>query len=209
MSAIQKTATSLPKNYPPTPVRYPLPLFRQQLAVADRYLFEGERREALLAANIPLDVLTGASDPALNVAQVAVFMQQVRLLIGQSKAIQFGHDAFLGMATQISKPALSPLARAVSDSDKLFLRVREAASALNRQTGSNFMVKWHGGAEADIFEDSGQHCYGYAGGDLACATLTGYLCEAVVYLSSVKMDVVESECMVNGALACRWHCKLA
>jgi len=191
------------------PVRYPLPLFRQQLQVANSYLFEGERREALLAANIPLDVLTGLSDPAINVAQIAVFVQELRMLIGQPKALQFGHDAFLGMASLLSKPSLSPLVRAVSDSDKLFLRVREAASALNRQTGSNFIVKWHGGAEADIFEDSGQHCYGYTGGDLACATLTGYLCEAAVYLSGVKMDVVESECMVNGALACRWHCKLA
>ena len=71
------------------------------------------------------------------------------------------------------------------------------------------MAKWHGGAEANIFEDSGKHCYGYTGSDLACATLTGYLCEAAVYLSGVKMDVVESQCMVTGALACRWHCKSA
>ncbi len=120
ISAIQKSAAALPNNYPPMPVRYPLPLFRQQLEAANRYLFDGERREALLAANIPLNVLSGVGDPAVNVAQIAVFMQQLRVLIGQSKSIQFGHEAFTRVASQIPKPSLSPLPRAVSSFDKFF-----------------------------------------------------------------------------------------
>ncbi|MHB8630071.1 MAG: hypothetical protein ACYDBJ_27990 [Aggregatilineales bacterium] len=204
-----KRADILPKNYPPTPVRFPLPMFRLQLEAAARYLFEGERREALLAAQIPLDVLTGTGDPALNVAQIAVFMQALTALIGPDKATDFGHEAFQKMTTLVPRPTLTPAQRSVSSSDKLFLRVREAAATLNRLTSSNFIVKWHGGAEADIFEDTGQHCYGYAGDQLACATLTGYLYEAAAHLASVKMQIIESECMVTGALACRWHCKLA
>ena len=120
MSAIQKSAAALPKNYPPMPVRYPLPLFRQQLEVANRYLFEGERREVPLAADIPLDVLSGVGDPVVNVAQIAVFMQQLLVLIGKGKSIQFGHEAFTSMASQIPKPSLSPLPRAVSSFDKFF-----------------------------------------------------------------------------------------
>ena len=120
MSAIQKSAAALPKNYPPMPVRYPLPLFRQQLEAANRYLFDDERHEALLAANIPLHVLCGVGDPALNVAQITAFMQQLRVLIRQSKSIQFGHEAFTSMASQIPKPSLSPLPRAVSSFDKFF-----------------------------------------------------------------------------------------
>lgn len=204
-----KKADVLPKNYPPTPVRFPLPMFRLQLEAAARYLFEGERREALLAAGIPLDVLTGASDPAVNVAQISMFMQALVALTGPEKATAFGREAFHKMAALIPRPTLTPAQRAVSSSDKLFLRVREAAATLNRLTSSNFIVKWHGGAEADIFEDSGQHCYGYVGDQLACATLTGYLDEAAAHLASVKMQIIESECMVTGALACRWHCKLA
>lgn len=67
--------TQLPKNYAPVPVRYPLPIFRLQLEAAARYLFQSELKEALTAAAIPLDVLTGAGDPALTVAQVACFIQ--------------------------------------------------------------------------------------------------------------------------------------
>jgi len=207
--ATLKRAQVLPKNFPATPTRFPLPMFRLQLDAATRYLFEGERRETLLTAQIPLDVLTGASDPALNVAQVAVFIQELALITGPEKAIAFGHDAFAKMSSLVTRPTLPPTQRAVSTSDKLFLRVREAAATLNRLTGSNFIVKWHGGAEADIFEDTGQHCYGYTGDQPACATLTGYIDEAAAYLAGVKMQIVESECMVTGALACRWHCKLA
>ncbi len=203
-----KKAVQLPRNYPAQPARYPLSMFRLQLLAAARYLFEGELREALTLANIPLDALTNGSDPALNVAQVAAFMQELKEIVGDEKALQFGREAFLKVAPSLSRPTLPPVNRAVSSSDKLFLRIRESFAALNRQCGSNFLVKWHGGAECDIFEDSGQHCYGYAGQSMACQTLTGYLQEASGYLSNVKMTVVESECMVTGALACRWHCNL-
>jgi hypothetical protein len=207
--ASPKKADVLPKNFPATPTRFPLPMFRLLLDAAARYLFEGERREALLTAQIPLDVLTGTGDPALNVAHVAVFMQELAVITGPEKAVAFGRDAFTKMTSLVSRPTLTPTQRAVSSSDKLFLRVREAAATLNRLTGSDFIVKWHGGAEADIFEDSGQHCYGYTGDQPACATLTGYVDEAAAYLAGVKMQIIESECMVTGALACRWHCKLA
>ncbi len=208
MTLVKKSA-QLPKNYPAVPARYPLAMFRLQLETASRYLYEGEVKEALTTAMIPLDALTGAGDPALNVAQVACFMQELRSTIGAEKALLFGRDAFAKTAPLIPKSTLPPLPRAVSTSDKLFLRVREAMALLNKQIGSNFIVKWHGGVESDIFEDSGQHCYGYIGKELACTTLTGYLQEAITQLSGVKMTIIESECMATGALACRWHCQLA
>ncbi len=200
---------ALPKNYPVIPVRYPVSLFRAQLDAAARFLFEGEIKEALAAASIPLDVLSGAADPGLSVAHISDFMQEVKQVIGPEKALQFGHEAFHKTAPLIAKPALPPLSRAVSSSDKLFLRVRESMSGLNRQSGSNFMVKWHGGAESDIFEDTAQHCYGYKCSGLSCETLTGFLQEAIIELAGIQMTITESECMATGALACRWHCQLA
>ena len=199
----------VPKNYPPVPVRYPLALFRLQLDAAKRYLFEGEIKDILTSAMIPLDVLTLASDPVLNVSQIACFMQELREVIGSEKAVQFGHEAFTRSATALSRLALPSVPRSVSSEDKLFLRVREAMAGLNRQCGSNLIVKWHGGAEADIFEDTGQHCYGFVAKEVVCQTMTGYLQESIQVLAGVRMNLLESECMVTGSLACRWHCTLA
>jgi len=202
-----RRAEALPRNYPVVPARYPLPMFRLQFEAAGRYLYESERREALLAAQIPPEALSGSAELTINVSHVAIFVQELTVLCGSDKARTFGREAFQKNVSLVPRPALTTPQRAVSESDRLFLRVREAAATLNRLTGSNFMVKWHGGAEADIFEDTGQHCYGYICDQLACVALTGYLSEAVAYLAGVKMQIVESECMALGALACRWHCK--
>ncbi|GEM_PF-1098454 len=203
-------ADPLPKNYPATPMRSSLPFFRAQLDTAGRYLFEGELKEALGTAGIPLAVLSTAPyDFPLTVAHVANFMQELKQIIGPEKALSFGGESFLKVSTLLVKPALPPLPRGVSSSDKLFLRVRESIAMLNRQSASNFIVKWHGGAESDIFEDTAQHCYGYSAHKVSCETLTGFLQEAIHSLAGVQMIITESECMTLGALACRWHCRLA
>ncbi len=207
MSESHKAGT-LPTNFPTPPARHSLALFRLQLDAATRYLFEGEIRELLTDAGIPLDVLTRGSDPALNVAQVAGFMQAVRGLIGSEKAFSFGHESFLKVLPTLARPSLPPLARTISTSDKLFLRMRDAMAVLNRQFDTNFLTKWHGGAEADIFEDSGLHCYGHICTGTACETATGFLAETIAQLAGIKMTLAESECMAMGALSCRWHCKL-
>jgi hypothetical protein len=209
MAAVSKAA-QVPKNYPTTPSRYPLNIFRLQVDAARRYLFDGELKEALTSAAIPLDVLTGAGEPVINVAQVSHFTQELRGMVGDEQAARYGREAFQHVSPLFPRATASTShGRSVSSSDKFFLKVRDAMATLNKTIGSNFIVKWHGGAEADLFEDTAQHCYGFVGKGLACYTLTGYLEEAIIYLSGVKMSIVESECMANGALACRWHCRLA
>lgn len=203
-------ATQVPKNFPVTPARYPLPLFRLEVEATRRYMFEGEIKDALTQASIPLDVLTGAGEPVVNNAQVAHFMQQLREVVGDDeKTALYGREAFQKVSPLMPRLSGGNNSRSVSSSDKLFLRVREAIAVINKQYSCNYIIKWHGGAEADIFEDTGRHCYGYAGGGLACATITGFLEEGILYLSGIRMAVIESECMANGALACRWHCRLA
>ena len=90
-------------------------------------------RDLLVDAGIPLDVLTHGSDPALNVGQIAGFMQATRELVGSEKAFSFGHEAFVKVLPTLTRPSLPPLARTVSTSDKLFLRMREAMAVINRQ----------------------------------------------------------------------------
>jgi hypothetical protein len=207
--AIAKAA-QVPKNFPTTPARYPLNIFRLQVDAARRYLFEGELKEALTKASIPLDVLTGAGEPVINVAQVSEFTQELREMVGDEQAQRYGREAFQHVSPLLPRASGSTSAgRSVSSSDKLFLKVRDAMAVLNKTIGANFIVKWHGGAEADIFEDTALHCYGYTGKGLACCSMTGFLEESIIYLSGVKMTIAESECMANGALSCRWHCRLA
>lgn len=207
--AISKAA-QVPKNYPATPARYPLNIFRLQVEAAKRYLFEGELKEALTNATIPLDVLTGAGEPVINVSQISQFVQELREMVGDEQAIRYGREAFQHVSPLLPRASGSTSAgRSVSSSDKLFLKVRDSMAVLNKTVSADFIVKWHGGAEADIFEDTAQHCYGFAGKGMACFTMTGFLEEAIIYLSGVKMTIHESECMANGALACRWHCRLS
>jgi hypothetical protein len=192
------------------PPGYSDALFRLQVDAARRYLFDTELKEALEEAAIPLDVLniTGTQQP-LTVAQVAIFSQVLRDITGDDKAVEYGHEAFIRCTSLIPRAAnLPPVLRAVSSADKLFLRIREAMANFNRKTGQNVMVKWHGGAESDIFDDTAQACYGYIADAAICYTMTGFLEEAINNLSGVKVKLTEVECMARGAGSCRWHAAL-
>jgi hypothetical protein len=186
-------------------------LFRLQIQAARRYLFDTELKELLEECGIPLEV----ADPtgpavALTVADCSVFMQGLKQVAGEDKAVPFGRDAFNNCTSIIVRSGnLPPILRAVSSADKLFLRVRDAMSAFNRKVGSNILVKWHGGAESELFDDTAQHCYGYTAAEPICETMTGFLEAAILYLSGVKVAVQETECMAKGAFSCRWHCTLA
>ncbi len=82
-------------------------------------------------------------------------------------------------------------------------------ATFNRQMDTNVIVKWHGGAESELFNDSAWSCYGYVSDEPICLVTTGFLEEAVAHLSGVKVVLQERECMAKGALTCRWHCALA
>jgi hypothetical protein len=211
MTNLPSRPNALPRNFPVIPGGYSDALFRLQIETARRYLFETELKEVLEQAQVPLEILEPeSSEVALDVYQIACFMQQLRVITGDVKAAAYGRDAFDNCTSLITRSGnVSPLLRAVSSADKLFLRIRDAMNGLNRQVGTNVLVKWHGGAESDLFEDTGQHCYGYHHDAPICQTLTGFLEQSIVYLSGVRVTLVETECMASGALTCRWHCVLA
>jgi hypothetical protein len=203
---------TVPKNYPVKPADYPFGMFRPLLETAQRYLFENELKEVLQDCGLPLDVLNpSVNDFSLTVAHVACFVQGLKEFTGDEKAIPYGRDAFRRAAPLFPRGVVGVTStlRSVSANDKLFLRIRDAMSSYNRQFGANVMVKWHGGAESDLFEDTGQHCYGFSSDQMICQTLTGFLEEAIAELSGVKVALAERDCMARGALACRWHCALA
>src|SRR5215471_11300708 len=126
---------ALPRNFPVIPVGYSDVLFRLQMETARRYLFETELKEVLEKAQIPLEILEPESaEVALDAYQIACFMQQLRVITGDVKAVAYGRDAFDNCTSLITRTAnVSPLLRAVSSADKLFLRVRDAMNGLNRQ----------------------------------------------------------------------------
>ena len=208
--AVVSRPNTLPDNYPATPASYPIGMFRLQVEAAKRYLFESELKEILEAADLPPNLLdTGNNEARLNVAQMACFFQGMRAVIGDTKAVEYGQDAFKRLMPVLSRTTTSNLLRPVSSVDKQFLRIRDAISGYNQRVGANFLVKWHGGAECDLFEDTGQHCYGFTSDELICPTMIGFLQQAIGGLSGIKVLLDESECMATGALACRWHCRLA
>lgn len=198
---------SLPANYPPMPAVYPLALFRPQVDAAQRYLFGSELKEVLETAGLPTNLLTLTTTQPLiiNVAQIACFMQELKQIAGEDKAPDYGREAFQKVAALLSRTMTANILRAVSPTDKAFLRIRDAMSGFSRQSGANILVKWHGGKECDLFEDTGQHCYGYTSDDFVCQTMTGFLQEAIASLSGVRIALTECDCMAKGALACRWH----
>ncbi len=196
---------SVPANYPSTPAAYPLFLFRPQVEAAQRYLFGSELKEVLEAAGLPANLLTARQSITLDVSQIACFMQELKKIAGEDKAPAYGREAFKKVGALLARTMTANVLRAVSPPDKAFLRVRDAMFGFSRQSGANIIVKWHGGKECDLFEDTGQHCYGYASDDFVCQTMTGFLQEAIVSLSGVKIALTECDCMAKGALACRWH----
>jgi hypothetical protein len=204
-------AKTVPKNYPSAPAAYPLGLFRPQIEAAKRYLFESELKEVLELSNMPPGLMDSDSyDFALTVAHVACFVQNLKTVAGDDKGVGYGRDAFKQTAPLFARgTATLPVLRAVSAVDKLFLRIRDAMSIYNRHFAANVLVKWHGGAQSDLFEDTAQHCYGFVADEPICQTMTGFLQEAIGSLSGVKVTLEEVECMARGALACRWHCSLA
>src|SRR5258708_28132726 len=163
MAIVPTRPNALPRNFPAIPGNYSDALFRLQIETARRYLFETELKEVLELSEIPLEILQPDSgDIALTVYQIACFMQHLRVITGDVKAVAFGRDAFEGCTSLIGRTAnVSPLLRAVSSADKLFLRVRDAMNGLNRQGGTNVLVKGPGGAEAGLFGGKGQPCYRY------------------------------------------------
>ena len=196
---------SLPANYPPMPAAYPMFIFRPQVDAAQRYLFGSELKEVLEAAGLPTNLLTATQLLTIDVAQIACFMQELKKIAGEDKAPDYGREAFQKVASMFARTATANVLRAVSPTDKAFLRVRDAMAGFSRQSGANIIVKWHGGKECDLFEDTGQHCYGYTSDDFVCQTMTGFLQEAIASLSGVKIALTECDCMAKGALACRWH----
>lgn len=200
----------LPENFPRSPTAYPVNLFRLEVDAARRFLFEPELKEVLDVASLSHDLMnpTG-SYIAISVAQVSTFMQELKAIVGEDKAYSYGQEAFLKVAPLIPKPnPMSPMWRAVSSIDKLFLRIRDSMAGFNRQIGASVLVKWHGGHESDLFEDTAQHCYGYTWDAPACQTQTGFLQAAIGYLSGIQVELTETECMATGALTCRWKCIL-
>ncbi len=202
---------AVPANYPPQPVDYPFTGFRPLLETARRYLFENELKEVLQDCQIPVEVLKPSPlECHLTVADIACFVQGLKTFMGDEKGIPYGRDAFRRAASLVNRgaPNVAPVLRNVSAHDKQFLRIRDAMSTFNRYFGANVLVKWHGGAESDLFEDTGQHCYGFTADHMICQTLTGFMEEAIFSLAGVKVALTESEGMARGALACRWHCAL-
>src|SRR5215510_5813534 len=200
----------LPDNFPKSPTAYPVNLFRLQVDAAKRYLFEPELIEVLNAASLSHDLMNATgSYIAISVAQVSIFMQELKAIVGEDKAHDYGRESFMRVAPLIPTPnPISPMSRAVSSIDKLFLRIRDSMAGFNRQIGASVLVKWHGGQESDLFEDTAQHCYGYSWDTPACQTQTGFLQSAIGYLSGIQVELTETECMATGALTCRWKCVL-
>lgn len=200
---------TLPQNYPPVSAAYPALMFRAHIETARRYLFESELEEIIAAASLPAELLTTQNtEIALNTLQLACFVQGIRAIIGDEKARAYGREAFVQVAGLVPRSTPAPQLRAMSSVDRQFLRVRDAMAELSRQVNANIIIKWHGGAEADIFEDTGLHCYGYVGETQVCHTMSGFLEEAISYLSGAKVRLSETECMAMGSLTCRWHCFL-
>jgi hypothetical protein len=203
-------AKTVPKNYPPTPADYPLAMFRPQIEAAKRYLFESELKEVMEQSGLPVELIDSDSDFRLTVAHIACFVQNLKTFAGEDKGEGYGRDAFKKTAPLFVRgTGTMQVLRAVSAADKVFLRIRDAMSVYNRQFGANVIVKWHGGAQCDLFEDCAQHCYGFVADEPICQTMTGFLMEGISSLSGVKVNLTEAECMARGALACRWHCTLA
>ncbi len=203
---------TVPKNFPPAPASYPVAMFRPQIDAARRYLFESELKEVLEMSGLPLTLLDpDVGDIPVTVAHVAAFVQGLKEVTGEEQARAYGRDAFKRTVPLLARGStgLPPILRAVSAVDKLFLRIRDVMSVYNRAFDANILVKWHGGAESQLFEDTAQHCYGFTSDVPICQTMTGFLEEAINSLSGIKVTMVESDCMAKGALACRWHCELA
>src|SRR5260221_1166039 len=101
---------TVPENFPKAPTAYPVNLFRFQVDAAKRYLFEPELKEVLEAAGLSPDLMnpTG-SYIAISVAQVSVFMQELKTIVGEDKAYTYGKESFMKMAALIPKPSpISP-----------------------------------------------------------------------------------------------------
>jgi hypothetical protein len=212
MSTNPYRPNTLPKNFSSSPANYPSGLFRLQLSAARRYLFDGELKEVMDAASLSPDFLNPiGADLPLTVAQVSIFVQGIKGITGDDRALEYGREAFTKVVSLIPRGqnySNIGLLRTISDKNKLFLRIRESMFSFNKQVGSNVLVKWHGGEESELFEDTGQHCYGYKFGAPCCHTLTGFLESAILHMSGLKVELIERECMATGGLACRWHCHL-
>jgi hypothetical protein len=199
----------VPANFPAQPGTINIALLRPRVQVAQRYLFETELKEILAEAKLPLELLSDAPlSGTITYVQNAIFMQELRKVIGTTKVVAFGREVFDKLSGQIARPPNLPrLKTGISLDDKIFLRVREACSIVTRELGFNVFAKWHGGAECNLFEDTAPHCFGYTSDSPVCDTLTGLLEQAILYYGGVKVTLKEVECMAMGALACRWHCR--
>ncbi len=200
----------LPTNYPAQPAPFPSRLFRLQVEAAQRYLFETELKEALEAIGLIFAevIQPNWTGQLVHVGQVARFMQGLRAIVQDEKARTYGTEALRKSMPALPRPSGAQERRRVSSADKTFLRIREVMAMLNAEAGASYLVKWHGGADCDVFEDSGQHCYGYLSESPACHTMTGYLEEAIRQFAGLQVRIEETECMALGGLACRWHCHL-
>src|SRR5258708_329480 len=209
MAKLSRPGT-LPKNYKAIPAPYPDLLFRVQMDAARRYLFDGELKELLEASQIPLKILESGVEPVgITVQHYAAFAQGLREICDDDKALSYGHDAFNRCATLMQRPgAGSPLLRAVSSADKLFLKIKDSLVTFNRYIGTDVIAKWHGGAECDMFDDTAQACYGYTSDEPICMTMSGFLEAGSQTIAGVKIKATEVECMAKGAPTCRWHCTL-
>jgi len=116
----------LPKNFPAVPPAYSDALFRLQVQAARRYLFDTELKELLEQCGLPLEIADPAGPAiALTVADCSAFMQGLKQLAGEDKALPFGRDAFNSCTSIIVRSGnLPPVLRAVSSSSERRLSLR-------------------------------------------------------------------------------------
>jgi hypothetical protein len=210
MSASPYRPNTLPRNFATIPASYPSGLFRLQLSAARHYLFDGELKEVMDVASLPSDLLNPTGPEArLSVAQIAIFIQTFKSITGEDRAVEYGREAFTKAAPLMARGSNgNPLLRAASDKNKLAARIRDGMTGFNKQCGANVTVKLVGDEDPEIFEDTGQHCYGFRAGTPCCQTFSGFLEAAIGHLVGIRIELTERECMATGAVACRWHCRL-
>jgi len=189
--------TPTPKHFAMTPAQLPSEFIDGHINAAKRYLFEGELKSALTDSGLVRD--------RPNVAAYSLFVQSMRDTIGEDKLGDYGHETFAKLTSFINKPSSQFLRAAVSSEDKIFVKIRDGMLGISHFTGVEFIAKWHGGAQTELFCDAGLNCYGYSASMPICDVMTGFLEEAVYYFTSHRMRYKEVECMAQGAMSCRWH----
>lgn len=190
-------AKPLPLQFPLQPAPLPTEFIDIHIQAAKRYLFETELKEALTQSEM--------SANRRNVAGYSLFIQGIRDTVGVDKLKGYGRECFTKTTPFINRPSSQFLRAAVSNDDKIFVKIRDGMLGISKLIGVELIAKWHGGAQVDVFCDAGINCYGYTATMPICDVMTGFLEEAVHYYTGLNMHFQEVECMSQGAASCRWH----